>query len=170
MNYELSLKTPNSKILTQRGFGLVEIIVASAVIVSSLLGIISFFIFSQSVMLRTIRNTEATALAEQAMEAVRKLRDDGWSANVATLTAGTTYYPTISSNKWTLATTNPAPSSFYTTTVVLSNVNRDSNSNIAATGATDPNTKKAVATVSWRGGAATKTVVLTTYITNFLGN
>ena len=155
--------------MNNKGFTLVEILIAGAVITVAFTGIVSFLLFSRSVTSKAQRNTEAVSLAEQALEAVRKLRDDSWTANIATLTSGTTYYTTIASNQWSLTTTNPDTSSYYTTTVVFSDVNRDASDNISATGTNDANTKKVVSTVSWNDSGSKK-VNLTTYITNFKQN
>ncbi len=152
-----------------KGFTLVELLIAGAVIAIAFTAIVGFLLFSQNITLKSQRNTEAVGLAEQAMEAVRKLRDDSWTSNIATLTVGTTYYPSVSGNQWTLVTINPNSSSYYTTKIVLSDVNRDSNDNISAAGTNDPNTKKVVTTVSW-SDSGTRSAVLTTYITNFKQN
>ena len=131
------------------------------------MAILSFILFSREATLRAQRNTEALSLAEESLEVVRKMRDDGYTANITSKTAGTTYYPTISGNAWILQTTNPDSSSYYTTTVVFSNTSRDANDNIVTSGGTnDPDTKKVVATVSWTDSSA-RNVQLTTYITNF---
>jgi hypothetical protein len=145
-------------------------VIATAIIAVAFVGIIGFFVFAQGATLRGVRNAEATSLAEEAMEAVRKLRDESWTTNIVSKAAGTTYYPNISSNKWVLQTTNPLPTSFYTTTIVFSNVNRDASSNIATSGSNDANTRKVVVTVTWRESGVDKTVPLTAYITNFLNN
>ena len=152
-----------------KGVGLVEILIVLAVVGVGFLAIISFLIFSRGVTFQVARSTEATTLAEEAIEAVRGMRDEGWTANIAPLTSGTTYYPVVTADKWTLSTTNPGPiSNLYTRTVVVEDVGRDGNDNIVASGGTpDPNTKKVTATVSWTEATQNKQVVLTTYITNF---
>ena len=152
-----------------KGVGLVEILIVLAVVGVGFLAIISFLIFSRGVTFQVARNTEAAALAEEAIEAVRGMRDEGWTANIAPLTSGATYYPVVTADKWTLSTTNPGPlSNLYTRTVVVEDVGRDGNDDIVASGGTpDPNTKKVTATVSWTESTQSKQVVLTTYITNF---
>jgi len=152
-----------------KGVGLVEILIVLAVVGVGFLAIISFLIFSRGVTFQVARSTEATALAEEAIEAVRGMRDEGWTANIAPLTSGTTYYPVVAADKWTLSTTSPGPiSNLYTRTVVVGDVGRDGNDDIVASGGTpDPNTKKVSATVSWSEATQNKQVVLTTYITNF---
>ena len=152
-----------------KGVGLVEILIVLAVVGVGFLAIISFLIFSRGVTFQVARNTEAVALAEEAMEAVRGMRDEGWTVNIAPLTSGATYYPVVAADKWTLSSTDPGPiSNLYTRTVVVEDVGRDGNDDIVASGGTpDPNTKKVTATVSWTESTQSKQVVLTTYITNF---
>lgn len=154
-------------IFNKKGFGLIEIIISAAIITISFVAVTSFILFARSATLQAQRNTEALSLAEEALEVVRKMRDDGWTANIASKTSGTTYYPTVSGSSWVLQTTNPSPTSYYTTTIVFSNTSRDASDNIVASGGTnDPDTRKVVATVSW-SDSGTKTVTITTYITNF---
>ncbi|MDP2671168.1 MAG: type II secretion system protein [bacterium] len=154
----------------EKGFALLEILIALVVITISFLAGVSFLFFARQASSKAIQKTEAVSLAEEALEAVRNLRDESWSGNIEALAAGTTYYPTLSAGKWTLSTTNPSSSSTYTTTVVFSLVNRDASANISAVGSNDPNTRKIVASVSWKEANTTETVALTAYVTNFLGN
>lgn len=153
----------------KRGFGLIEIIITATIITIAFVGFVSFILFSRSATLKAQRNTEAVSLAEEAIEVVRKMRDDTW-ANISSKTAGTTYYPNISSGAWVLQTSNPNSNSYYTTRIVFSDVNRDGNSNIVTSGGTnDADTKKLDVTVSWND-SGTKSVKITTYITNFRNN
>ncbi len=77
----------------------------------------------------------------------------------------------VSGDKWVLSTTDPGPiDNLYTRIVIVEAVSRDANDDIAAGGTEDPSTKKVTATVSWQDAGRSKEVVLTTYITNFLGN
>ncbi|HSX57967.1 MAG TPA: hypothetical protein VLE47_01685 [Candidatus Saccharimonadales bacterium] len=162
------LKIQSSKFKTnEKGFGLIEIIITGVIISISFVAFLTFILFSRDASSKAQRNTEAVAKAEEALEVVRKLRDDGYTANITSKTVGTTYYPTLVSNAWTLSTTNP--NTYYTTTIVLSTVARDGSFNIAGSGTVDPNTKKVAATVSWND-SGTKNVVLTTYITNIKNN
>jgi Tfp pilus assembly protein PilV len=151
----------------EKGVGLLEILIASVVIVIGLLAIISFLIFSRGITFRVARNTEATSFAEEAIEAVRSMRDESWSS----VSTPGTYYPEIVGNKWTLSVTDPGLlNNLYTRTVVIGDVQRDANDDISSSGASDSNTKKITATVSWQESSSNRQVVLTTYITNFVGN
>ncbi len=155
---------------TQNGFGLIEIVITATIIVISFTAFLSFILFSRSATLKAQRNTEAVAVGEEAMEVVRKLKDDNWTTNIAGLTAGTTYYPKLTGTTWSLTTTNSNSSSYYTPTIVFSNIGRDGSFNILSSGGTnDPNTKKVVATVSWTDSGL-KSVKLTSYIANIKNN
>lgn len=154
----------------QKGFGLIEMIITAVIIVISFSAFISFILFSREATLKAKRNTQAVATAEEAMEVVRKLKDDNWTANISPLTTGTTYYPKLTGTTWSLTTTNPDTTSYYTTTIVFSNVSRDANFNIVGSGGTnDPNSKKVVTTVSWNDSGS-KQVQLTSYIGNIKNN
>ncbi|OGY25414.1 MAG: hypothetical protein A2Z24_02895 [Candidatus Woykebacteria bacterium RBG_16_44_10] len=157
---------------SRRGFGLLEIVIVGAIIALGFMAIISFLIFSRGVTFEMGRRTEATSLAEEGMEVVRQLRDDGWTANIASKTAGTNYYPVISGSSWTLSGTNPGViNNLYTRTVQFATVYRNSTTDdVEPTGVEDQETKEVTVRVSWQESGRNKEVVLTTYITNFLDN
>lgn len=171
----INLQKINTKYLGKnKGIGLVEILVVTAVLGIGFLAVISFLIFSRGVTFQVARTTEATTLAEEGIEAVRSMRDEGWNANIATLDAATpaTYYPVISSDKWTLTTTDPGLiENLYTRSVVVEQVGRDGADEILSSGGTiDPNTKKVTSTVTWTENGRNKQIQLVSYITNLLGN
>lgn len=150
-----------------KGIALLEIVIVTAVIAVGFMSIIAFLVFSRGVTFQIARNTEATSLAEEAIEAVRTIRDEKWSS---VPTAGT-YYPEISGTKWILSGSDPGPiNNLYTRTVVIEDVLRDGNDDISGSGSLDSDTKRVIATVSWSEANQSKQVVLTTYITNFVGN
>ena len=154
-----------------KGVGLLEILIVTAIIGVGFLAIISFLLFCRGITFQVARNTEATSLAEEGVEAVRNLRDESWATNIKFLVSGATYYPVVSADKWSLSPTDPGPiNNLYTRTATVEAVSRDASDDIAASGADDPSTKKVTVTVSWQEASRSKEVVLTTYITNFLGN
>ena len=103
----------------------------------------------------------ATALANEALEAVRGVTEEKWQ-NLYNLTGkGTTHYfasSTVSAGKWTLTATSTATDELvimngttYTRYVIVDNVQRAlATRNIVTSGGTDdPSTQKVTVTVSW---------------------
>lgn len=152
----------------ERGFGIIEIIVAVSVISIALFGISQLSLLYIKQGNQNKNYLKALYLAEESLEAARSVRDQSWTTNIASLTMGANYYPIISSNKWILGATNPGMiENIYNRQIKIENVSRNTNDNIVSSGGTDdPNTKKITTTVSWNG----KNVTLTTYLTNLYGN
>ena len=150
---------------TQNGFGIAEIVVAVAIIALSIFGLLTV----ASVSLKTLRNNttniQAAFLLEEGVEAVKILRDSGWIANIVPLNAGTNYYLTFNGVTWKATTTNIFIDNFYERKFVLSNVNRNGNDDIVASGTLDLNTKKITVSVSWLSQTGTTTKNISTYMT-----
>lgn len=151
-----------------KGFGIVEIIIAISIMSITLFAIseVSIVYLKQSGQNKD--SLKALYLAEEGLEAARSARDQSWSGNIASLTMGSPYFPTISTNKWTLSNINPGlTDNIYARQVIVTDVSRDASDNIVTSGGTnDPNTKKIISTVSW----GTKSTSLTTYLTNIYNN
>lgn len=112
----------------------------------------------------------ASALVREAEEVIRSFRNEKWS-NVANLTAGINYYPSISGSKWTLLPGNESiPNTGFTRTIVVADVYRDAGQNIVAQGAPgailDPSTRQFLITVSWPG-YFTRSITSSLYITRY---
>ena len=138
-------------------------LVAISIITVSILAAMAVSQKSVYISRESIHATQAGFLLEEGAEAVKVLRDNGWSG-ISSLAAGTTYYPTYSSGAWTLATTG-TPIGIFTRTVVIANVNRDNTTqDIASVGTNDPGTRLATVTVSWLEGGTTVTKTLSFYI------
>ena len=147
-----------------QGFGLIEVIVVTGIASATLAGFLQAGVLSLRLLHAERESLEATMLAQEALEAVRSVRDESWTNNIATLTNGTIYYPVIVNNKWNLVTENPGLlNSIYTRQIIFSQVFRDSSDNIASGGTADAGTRKVTVTVS--GGW--KQVQLVLYLTNF---
>ena len=155
--------------VSQKGAGLLEIIIAVSVITVSFFAVVQVSVLALKGV--QARNDRAKALVyvQEGMEAVRNIRDGGWAANIATLNFGQTYYVTVSGGKWTLTQTNPGLiESTFARTLVVDNVSRDVSDNIAGSGTNDPETKKVTVTVSW--SSPQKSVQLVSYFANILKN
>ena len=150
------------KLLT--GFGLIEVIVVTAIVSAALAGFLQASILSVRLLHAEREMLEATMLAQEALEAVRSMRDESWTNNIATLVNGTIYYPVIVNSKWNLVTDNPGLlNNIYTRQITFSQVFRDGSDDIASSGTADVGTRKVTVTVSW----GSKQTQLVSYLTNF---
>jgi hypothetical protein len=151
---------------TSRGTVLVETLVAIGMLVLVLPAFISNQILYSRSSLSNIYLTKAAFLLEEGVEVVKLLRGAGWDTEINSLTVGEEYYLSFDGATWTTTLTPTLIDNNFKQTIVLEDVYRDENSEIASTGILDSNTKKLTATVSWtdRGKVSTKHIV--TYISN----
>lgn len=153
----------------QRGISVVEILVVISIVGIAIFSLYELVVLSRASSSNQMRRLQAIAYAQEGIEAVRNMRDRSWDDNIASLNAGTPYYLTLSGSAWTLTTTNPgAIENLFTRTVVLSQVNRDSNGNIVSSGTDDPDTRHVDVTITWAERGNNRNVEIETYITNFL--
>ncbi|MFA7286527.1 MAG: hypothetical protein WC052_02610 [Patescibacteria group bacterium] len=155
----------------RRGFGILEILIVAGIVALIIPSMFQFGFFMTAAMNRRSNVVEATYIAEEGIEAIRTIRDRGWSTEIFPLANGTVYYPVIQNNNWTVTTTNPGPvQGIYTRTVTFAAVQRDGSDNITSSGATDSKTRLVTAVVSWSDAGQARAVTLETYITDFKGN
>lgn len=148
-----------------KGFALMEIIIASAIISIITFAIVSAAQKGLGLSQRAVHQTQASYLLEEGAEAVKTIRDSSW-ATISALTLGTTYYLSFNTttNLWSLSTTPSTIDSFFTRTVVVSAVSRDVNDDIASSGTVDVRTKKVVVTTSWPSSSGTLSKTLSFYV------
>ena len=151
-----------------QGMTLVEVVVATAIILAfvlALAGVLNTFVRSS---LDDNFVTEGAYLAEEGIEAMKLIRDQGWTAKIAPLAATSTYYLYYAGGTWTTTTTPALVDNTFTRTITVAAVNRDSNSGdiVTSGGTLDTNTKLITSTISWLYHAATTTRSVSTYITN----
>lgn len=157
--------------MKSRGFGILEMVIASAILSVSLLGISSFYQNSLRVSRATTSFVQAGYLLEEGVEAVKLLRDKSWSGNIANLTSGTSYHLVYSGGSWATTTTVTLVDGVFDRSFVLENVNRDGNDDIVSSGGTlDAGTKKLTVSVAWGSPTGTTTKTLSTYIANIFSN
>ena len=150
-----------------RGFALVEAVVASAIALVVITGIIGTFSYTYRAAINNRQSVQAAFVEEEGLEAVRVLRDNGWTTNIASQTPSATAYLAFTNGEWGLTTTNTFIDEMFERKVVFSNVYRDTNKNIVASGGTlDPNIRLVTVSVSWSSRGATTTRSLSTYLAN----
>lgn len=151
----------------QKGIGMVEIIVGLAVIAITFWAFFELARYNLKIQEQSRLKIEALSLATEAMESIRSVRDEDWT-NINSLVFETQYYPTISTNKWTLSSTNPGPiNGVHDRWITIERVFRDSNDDIAAAGIEDTETRKITAIVEWNDHGTIRDVSLTSYLTSW---
>lgn len=168
----------NNKFLpsSRQGFGILEIVIASAIIGGTIFAMISVFMLSRNAITYSTQKLQASYLTEEGIEAVRFLRDSGWANNIGILAAGTNYYLTFSTStsKWIVsASISPDIDNLFRRSFQIENVSRDSSSNIQTTYSAvndDPGTKKILMRVDWTYKNQNQSVSAETYITNLFEN
>ncbi len=155
----------------KKGFSLVELMVAISIASLILISMTQAVVVAVDTSERERHMIEALHLAEEGIEAVRAMRNTSWSANIQPLVNSSNYYAVTSGGNWLLNNTYPGLLlGQYERAIQFSQVFRDANDNISSSGVSDPKTRKMTVTVGWRERNATTTVVLETYLTNFLQN
>lgn len=149
------------------GSALVEVMVACSVF-----SILSFSLISatnKGINLSNValRQVQASFLLEEGAESVKIIRDNSWS-NISSLNTATNYYLSFNNtnNTYSISTTPNTIDSFFTRSIVFSDVRRDSNDDISATGTVDAGTKMVTVTVSWPSAGVTLSKSLSFYIAN----
>ena len=148
--------------------GLIELLVAIAIIglvLTSLAGLGNFIL---KINQQNKKSVIATFLAQEAIEAVRAAKEENWSL-ITGLTADAPYYPAKigSPLKWVLTAGTETINSF-TRQIAVSPVYRDVNDDIVTSGGVlDPETKKITATVSWNDNGRNYQTAIVYYLANW---
>ena len=160
-----SFYKPACAVHPSRGIGLVEVVIASAILVLIVTGIASVY----RIMLRSsgeiLRGTEAQFLLEEGFESVKVMRDTAWSL-VGSSTPGTSYTLVWNAGTWNITTTPNLIDGIFDRRVVFSRVYRDSDDDIASSGTLDTDTYGVTVSVAWRTQAGTTTRSIGSYIGN----
>lgn len=144
--------------LNQIGQSLIELLVAIALAMVVLPALLTGIVASRENKAQGGQRMQAVAYLKEMEEAVRSVREKGWS-NIAT---NGTYHP-VAGSSWSLASGSETldVASGMTRQLVISSVNRD--------GTLDPSTKKVDYSVSWTSpnpGSVTSSEYLQRYIAN----
>ncbi len=155
------------------GLSLVEVLIASAIIATSVASIIGAYGGLTSLSIKNTPYVQAAMLLEEGTEAVKMMRDNSWSSNISNKTNGVPYgFSWNSSTGWSATTSVPLVDEFFYRTVTFSAVSRDSTSFdiVTSGGAVDSGTRKATVSVSWVHNGATTTRSIDMYIHNRFNN
>lgn len=153
----------------QRGTLLVEVLVASMVLGTMILATATALGVALDGIQSSRLQSSAGFLLQEEIEPLLTIRDRGWidDGSWISISRNGTYYVAPSGNSWALvATTSGETVGQFSRNVVISDVYRDGNGQIASSGTIDQSTKMAVATVSWQTFLP-HSISATTYITRY---
>lgn len=151
-----------------KGVGLIEILVAIAIIgliLTSLAGLGNFIL---KINQQNKQSVIAAFLAQEAIEAIRAIKEENWNL-IANLTDSNPYHPIKAGSplKWVL-TAGAETINGLTRQITVSPVYRDTNDNIITSGGIlDPETKKITAVVSWNDNGRNYQTPIVYYLTNW---
>jgi len=150
---------------------LVGLLIAVALIVGTLVALVSVINFSLSYSLTRKQAAQALSLAQQAIEGVRNFRDNtDWSINgLGTLALGSPYYLTESGLPpvWTLVPGQKTEQGF-TQGITFYQAERDANHNLVEGGGTaDAGTRKVKVEISWQEKGKDRRIEISSYLTNW---
>lgn len=146
----------------KQGLSLVEVIIASAIILFLAVVLVSANLAYFKSAGTNLKNVKAIYLAEEGVEAVNFLKNKAW-AGLGTV--GTDYYLLWNGTTWLSTTTPNVIDQLYRRKFVTESVNRDASSDITVSGGTpDANTRKLTVSVSWTDASGTTTKTLSAYL------
>jgi prepilin-type N-terminal cleavage/methylation domain-containing protein len=148
MKQDLSLSTRKAWSRINRGFSLIEVILSSAVFALLVTAFVGTYLYGEEASSLAGNRARAGMLASEGLEAVRNIRDAGFSALV-----DGTYGLTTTGNQWNLSGSNDV-TGMFTRQVTLSTI--------------DTKRKSVTSVVAWQQNPQrTGSVSLTTELTNW---
>lgn len=128
-----------------KGQSLVEILLVIGLMAVLLPAITVGIVASREGKAQKKERIAATTLMKETVEAVRSVREIGWTS----FAINGTFHPVANGSSWILSSGADSINGF-TRAIDISNVSRDSSGTIVSTGgALDPSTKKVITTIAW---------------------
>ena len=164
------MRMPPKQKYQKNGFALVEALVSAGILSTVLAGAIGALLISTQSATTNGARVEAAYLADEGIEAVRILRDNGWGANIDGHAPSEEFYLEWDGTTWVATTTNSLIDNIFERSIEFADVYRDGSEQIAESGSLDSDTKLITVSVSWLSGDATSSRTLSAYITNLFDN
>lgn len=133
------------------GFSLIEVLVASAIITTVVVGVVGALRLYASTAAADAARTQAALQTQETAEVLQILRDEGWSDHIANLSLGVSYQLAWNGSSYQATTSPVLIDGIYQRSFTLSAVHRDSNDNVAASGAVDNGSRLATITITRAG-------------------
>lgn len=164
------LSVYNKGSMSQKGFTLVEILVAISIILVLALVLASVFQFSGVLARKSLDRAIAVTLAEEGIEVAKLWRDTSWDTYIATKVAETPYYLSFTAGQWQAGTSANWLFDRFERVVVFTPVYRNGSQDLSSSGTIDTGSRLVSTTVSWWDGQATSTYNLSALITDQFNN
>ena len=154
------------------GVGLIEAIVVISIMSTAFVAIIGAIVFFIRGGLFATEQVQALFLLDESVEAVRFMRDEGYTVNITPLVGAGPTYLTVDGSGWSATSTNNPVLGKYTRTIEISEVYRKvSDDTIVPSTSGDPKaldagTVRLETTISWGMSSLTNT----TYVTDLHEN
>lgn len=163
------------KIKYNKGVSLVEIVVAAAIIMVSVVSIFATHAIMVKFSLSNTEYIQGALLAEEGVEAIKTLRDYSFSSEITPLFIDTPYYLEWDGSRWVTTTDTIITDNVFERFFYVDDVFRDvTTDDIVPPGGIssvfDPSTKKITMSVSWLEKGATTTKTIETYIHDTFNN
>lgn len=160
--------------LKNKGSLLIEVLVASAIISTSVVASLGVLGTMAKLQYRNTARIQASFLAEEGIEAVKTLRNASWNTNIKNLTLGTRYYLYWNNNTWNINTTPTVIDGQFHRYFILNNVYRNSNFDIVSSASggaiLDSDMRDMIINVDWADEAGTSSKSIHTYLYNLFAN
>jgi len=153
-----------TRILNKKGAMLLEVIIASSILLFIVLGVLGSYGITIRTVLSNTKILQSNFLLEEGAEVLRSMRDDSWS-NITALIPGTEYSFLKTDSDWSIVETMEYVGIFERT-FSIEQVLRNGQSDISGTGSVDLDIIKATINVSWYEQNATTTKSISLYLAN----
>ena len=138
------------KISSLKGITIVEIIIASAILSISIIGIVGAIQIYLKIVHQNAREAQAVLVLDETAEAIQYMRDISFDTHIGSKQPNTQYTIFWNGTGYEFSTSTILLSYEMTSKIMFENVQRDTNDQIVLSGGvTDENTKKAIITISW---------------------
>jgi hypothetical protein len=150
------------KFINFKGQTIIELILAMGLAALIFPTLLAGFMGSREGKVQQEKRLQAVTILKETEQAVKSVRDNSWDV----FATNGTFHPVLGASTWSLGA-GAATVNDFTQQVVISDVNRNANGDIVASGGTlDPSTKKVEIAVSWTQPIPSS-ITSTTYFTRF---
>ncbi len=148
----------------QKGQSLIEILIVIMLLAVLIPPLFMVIMSSRDGKLQQAKRLEATSVLKETQEALRIIRESGWSS----IATNGTYHPRLVGSTWNLSSGTEVSNGIMRS-VQIFDVYRNNNQIVESGGTLDPSTKRIEITVSWNEPIPS-TISSSMYLTRYLEN